>query len=372
MSDTDLTPDTDATQQTLTDSVNANTVVTAYAHAMLNVQLNEIPGLDTQPDWFNTMKTNLAIAQTNANEWINTIGPNIFATVPQSIINYSNTFTAATNEVLTIIDAAGSSPSDDQKTQILELLNATLTRLDQQKTSVSAAYDSVVAFNTLIETDETNLVDGQDGANAAILTDGDAVLDIQSKIDKFTAKFATDKQLATTAEIGLGVGIFIAVAGFALAVATGGAAAPLVVGAIGVVVTGAAIAGTVVWNQDMSDDLKEINDAQNELDAENAQISALQTIVSAASTLVSENQGAQAALSTILDMYETLSQKMSSVITDLTNAEADEVASILQKLDIETAQTAWSQLTDFATQIESLTITVQENVDAPEDDSQVA
>ena len=58
MSDTDLTPDTDATQQTLTDSVNANTVVTAYAHAMLNVQLNEIPGLDTQPDWFNTMKTN--------------------------------------------------------------------------------------------------------------------------------------------------------------------------------------------------------------------------------------------------------------------------------------------------------------------------
>jgi hypothetical protein len=367
-----LAPDTDQTQQDLADNLNANTIVTAYAHAMLNVQLNPIPGLDSQPDWFDTMQTNLATAKTHADSWVEDLGPRLFATIPQSIINYNNTFLNATNDILGIIKDAGGNPTEAQKNSIIELLQATLARLDQQKSTITTAQSDLVTFSENIQTDHDNLLDGNNGAIEALHEDQDKVIEIQGKINKLNQQLAKDKQLATVAEIGIGVGIFLAVAGFALAVATGGAAAPLVVGAVGVIATGAAIAGTVVWNDDITQDLKDINDAQNELDAEQAQVSALQTIISTVEGLVTLNESAQTALSQILDMYETLSQKMTSVISDLEQAQADEVGGILQKLDIESAQTAWGQLEQFAEKVEALSITNQGTIDAPQEETSAA
>ncbi|MDK2596903.1 HBL/NHE enterotoxin family protein [Pseudoalteromonas obscura] len=367
-----LAPDTDQTQQNLADNLNANAIVTAYAHAMINVQLSPIPGLDSQPDWFDTMQTNLTTAKEHADFWIEDLGPRLFATIPQSIINYNNTFINATNDILGIIKDAAGNPTDAQKNSIIELLQATLTRLEQQKSTIKTAQSDLVTFSEDIQTDHNNLLEGNNGAIAALHEDQDKVIEIQGKIVELNQRLAKDKTLATVSEIGIGVSIFLAVAGFALAIATGGAAAPLVVGGVGVVATGAAIAGTVIWNDDITQDLKDINDAQNELDAEQAQVSALKTIICTVEGLVMLNESAQTALSQILDMYETLSQKMTAVISDLEQAQADEVGGILQKLDVESAQTAWGQLEQFAEAVEQTSMINQGTMDAPQEETTAA
>ncbi|MBZ0092212.1 MAG: HBL/NHE enterotoxin family protein [Sulfuricellaceae bacterium] len=360
-----LAPDTEQTKQQLTDNLNSNQVVTAYSLALLNVSLNPIPGLNPQPDWFDTMQTNLAAAKQSGQYWIDTLGPQLFSTVPQSIINYSDTFNADTGFILQILKDCNYNPGTDQKDQILALLNNTLQELDTQQGAIVDAQTALVAFSQTVSEQHQQLVDGNNGALAALQEDQDQVIGIQGQIADLNAKLAADSTLATTSEVGLGVGIFIAVAGFALCVATGGLAAPAVVGGAGVVGAGLGIAGTTVWNIDKTNDLKNIQKEQNLLSAENAQISALQTIISTTGTLTTANESAEAALVAIKAMYETLAQKMQATINNVEAADNADIPGILQAAKITTAQTDYDQLTAFATQIEDLSVTNQGVIPAP-------
>jgi hypothetical protein len=366
---TPMAPDPSTTQSTLTDAYNANNIITAYCQALANIQLNWVSGPSqppTPPDWFTALQAALATAQTHATTWITSLGPQIFSTVPQSIINYSNTFTAATNDILNIINGLpqGTDPTAAQQQQINALIGAILSVLQTQSQSVTTVQTLLTTFQTNVQGDNTALVTGQNNAQNAVTIDQGTLQSIQAQINQVQQEIAADSKLAEESEIGLGVAIFIVVVGIALTVATAGAAAPILVG-VGVVAVGLAIAGTVIFSQKVNSDIQQLYSLQSELSAEQAQVASLQGIVNSITALVQANEAAQTAISAVADAWSVLEAKLSAVQTQLNNAEAGDVLPIIESLDLQTAQTDWAQLTAFATNMQNNGITVQPPIQQP-------
>jgi len=353
-----MAPDTQATKDTLTTSTNANFLITAYAHALLNTQIVKISG---QGSWYDTFNANLLVAQQHAQLWVETLGPQVFGTVPQAIINYSNTFTLATNDILDILSKIQGVPTAAQQTQINQLIDAVLAQLTEEQTTIQQIQASLQNFATDVQNDHTNLLTGQNSAEQQVLIDQTELAKIQAKINGIQDKIKSDSQKAMYSEIGLGVAIFVMVVGIALAVATGGATAPLVVAGVGLLGIGGAIAGTVIFSQDVSKDYDDLSVQMQAYSDEQKQVAALQGITNSIDSLVQANEAATQAISSVLDTWATLSIKLTSVSADLQKAEAKDVPAIIESLDLQAAQAAWNQLVDFAQgmQKSAQSITVQ-------------
>lgn len=376
-----LSPDAGQTTNTLTDQYNANNTITAYCHALLNIQLNwNTSTQGPQPQWFTDLSTGLTTAQQHAALWLTgvpnppgggapilPIGPTIFATIPQAIVNYGNTFTAATNDVLNIVNslAPGQSLSSDQHTEINKLIAALIATLQVQQAQIADVQGQLDTFAADVQADHTNLLTGQNAAEAAVKIDNDKITTIKAQIALVQTKIQADSKAAMASEIGLGVAIFMVVVGVALAVATEGAAAPLVLAGIGVLGVGGAIAGTVIFSKDVNDDLNQIYQLQSELSDDQRQVTALNGIISSVTSLVTANEAATKALSDVQNMVAVLLKKLQSVLADLQQAAAPDVPAILEGLDIQTAQLAWTQLVAFATNIQTNAITVQAPITQP-------
>lgn len=340
-SGTALAPDTDATVSTLTDATNSIASISAYAHALLNIVLT--PATTPPPSWFGPLSTNLAAAQTHAQTWIETLGPAVSSTVPQAIINYSNLFTVATNDIVNILTESGGEPDEAQQKQITQLFNMILTELRSDKQTVLDIQTQLQTFSANIQTDHTNLVTGSNSALADVALDETTIATIQGQIAQVTADMAAQNAKALSSEIAIGVGIFIAIAAFALAVATAGATAPLLVGTVAVLGVGAAIGTAVVYSQKAADDLVKLTGLQSSLSDEQRQVVSLNALVASVNTIVTENEAAQTAMTAVLTTWSTLEGKLVSVLNDLQNNKYPLL------IDIGTAQLAWSQLVTFAT-----------------------
>lgn len=375
-SDTDdsstLAPDTTDTTDTLTDAYNANTTITAYCHSLLNTSLTwNTSTQGAQPDWFTTLAEGLATAQDHANVWlvgtaatddtpaVEALGSAVFSTVPQTIINYGDTFMAATNNILSVMAAVGdtNTPTAQQQAEINALIEALISQLQAQQTTLTSIQTQLQTFATDVQNDYNTLETGQNNASEAVDLLEEDEASIQAQINLVTEELTKDSALATSSEIGLGTGIFVVVAAAALAVATDGATVPLLVCAVGVITTGAAIAGTVVFSDKVNDDLKKLYSLQEELSDEQRQVSALSGMMTTLQTLIDANTDAQTAISDVMNMWSVLEAKLAAVLTDLEDAETNQMA-ILEELDIETAQTAWTQLVEYAGYMETGNITV--------------
>ncbi|HEY1017109.1 MAG TPA: HBL/NHE enterotoxin family protein [Herpetosiphonaceae bacterium] len=352
-----LAPATDATQEVLTDHYNANNTITAYAHALQNIQLN--PVSDEPQDWFTNLQGSLTTAQQHAQSWVTDLGPQVFSKVPQSIINYTNIFMPATQQILDILKNIHGVPTPEQQSDINALIDAQLQTLGAEKQTILDLQAKLVQFANDIQADHTNLLTGENDAQKAVAIDETDMQKIQAKINDVQNQIQLDSKLALSSEIGLGVAIFIVVVGVALAVATEGAAAPLVAIGIGVLATGGAIAGTVIFSKKVSEDLDKLHDLQQQLSDEQAQVAALNGITSSVQSLVAANEQATKAMSDVLETWQTLEDKLQSVLDDLQKAEAPNLPAIIESLDIQTAQTAWGQLSDFATKMQQNSVTVQ-------------
>jgi hypothetical protein len=339
-----LAPDTTTAQTQLTTTLNANTVITAYCHALQNAVVQP---LDGQGSWYDTFNASLKIAQGHAQTWVNTLGPAVFATIPQTIINYSNTFIPGTNDILQILSEIQGVPTPQQQQQINDLINAILVTLQDQQKTLTSTYTDLQGFMNTVQSDHTALLSGQNSAQNQVLIDQTQLAKIQAKINSIQQQIQSDSQKALISEIGLGVAIFVTIAAIALTVATGGIAAPIAI-AVGVIGIGAAIAGTVIFSKEVSKDFDDLYAEQKELTDEQAQVSALNGITTSINTLVQANEAATTALSDVLKTFSVLEQKLQSVVTDLKNAEAPNVPAIIESLDLQAAQTAWGQLVTFA------------------------
>lgn len=356
-SNNNVAPDPQGTQQTLTDGANANATITAYAHALQNCIITPIEG---HLDWYKTFNNDLKQAQEHAKVWVDTLGPLVFAQVPQSIINYGNTFSTATDNIISILSSLPPSkaPTSDQQQQINDLINALLVVLLDEKTKILDVHKQLQEFATNIHNDHTSLLEGQNSARQQVQLEQKQVDLINAQINKIKAQLQTDNTSATASEIGLGVAIFITVAAIGLAVATAGAAAPLIAVGIGVIGVGASIAGTVIFSEKVKADIEELYKQQAALSDEERQVCALQGITESIQSLVTQNEAATKAVSNVLDTWAVLETKLQSVLDDLQKAEASHVPAIIEKLDLQTARKAWDQLVAFADRMQRTEIRV--------------
>lgn len=364
-----LAPDPASTQATLTSGTNANLVITSYAHALQNTQIAQLTG---QGDWYNEFNGNLLLAQQHAQTWVQTLGPKVFSTVPQAIINYSDTFTPAIDDILQILSTIDGVPTPDQQKNITGLINAVLDVLKQERTKLQDVSAALTAFSTRVQTDHGNLLDGQNSAQVAVNLDTTQLGIIQTQINGIQDKIQSDSKKAMEAEIGIGMAIFITAVMITVAVATEGAALPLVAVGVGVLGIGGAIAATVIFSEDVKADLEELGDAMQQFSDEQKQVAALTGITNAINAVVTANAAATEAISSVLDTWAVLGTKLASVIADLNKAEAHHVLAIVEALDLQAAQTAWGQLVTFATGMQTSANSIQVNTVASPPQQQAA
>jgi hypothetical protein len=368
-----LAPDVNDAQAKLTASLNATQAVSAYCHALLNTAI--FPPAVSQMNWAD-FQSNLGVAQTHAQYWVDTLGPVVSAKVPQGIINYGSTFTNATNDIVNIISSAPNNiPTPDQSKEILQLVQALLDALRAEKVVVEAIhgtsplltlgqpYDGPVTtleqFSAAVQGDYTRLKTGKDDVQTASGLNQQQIDSINTQITKLQQEISTANKIATASEVGLGLGLFLAVASIGLAIVTGGVGA-MVVGAVAVVGVGGAIASTAVFSVEADKEVAELHQEQQALSDDQKIATALSGITNSVDGLITQNEMATEAMTAVLTMWLVLEGKLEAVIVELQAADADP-AGILQALDIQTAQTRWSQLTEFATQMQEVAsgVTVQ-------------
>lgn len=339
-----LAPDTTATTTTLTAVANAVATVNAYANALNQTVLTPIPGAG---NWFADFNASLGVAQSHGNTWLQTLGPQAFSQVPQAIMNYSDIFNNATTDVLNLLATISGTPTPKQRNSIVQLLSATLTELTTTQDKLGQIQTSLQGFTADVQSDFTALNSGQTSAENEVAIDTIQLKIIQSQINATNVKIKADSNKALASEIGLGVAIFVTIAAVALAVATDGATAPLIVAGIGVLGVGGAIAGTVIFSEDVKADYQQLEQEQSSLTDEQRQVSALKGLITASTELLAESKDAQSAMASLLDAWAVLVAKLQSVVTDVTDAEAADLPALIATLDLQTAQTAWTQLTAF-------------------------
>jgi DNA repair exonuclease SbcCD ATPase subunit len=348
--DQDVSVNTAAAQQTMADQLDSLSVVTSYAHAIGNTIIN--PVTSPPEDWYAPLNANLQEAKSHALVWIRDIAPKIGSEVPQTIINYNNTFKAATDEMLRILGNK-QTLTNDEKLAIIDLIEATLDTLNDQKSKIDSVQKQIVTLSDQFASDHTKLTQGRDSAAKAVQSAEEERARIENKIAELQTELADARQKVTVSGIGLGLGIFLAVAAFALAVATGGAGL-IVAGAVGVVGVGTAATFTGIFSAKINRLLDEIVQEQGKLENKKKQITALKGLLSTMESLKSNNENAKVALTHISTMWNTLNEKLESVITDLKNADGEAVKAAVRRMNINAARTSWNDTADWAKQIQNL------------------
>lgn len=347
--ETDLSVQTEHAKTALAEKLDALSIVTAYSHALINVVIN--PATTPPEPWFTTLNENLGTAKQHAQTWLTDIAPKVGSVIPQSIINYNNTFNLAAEEILRILDGKKVLSSDDKR-NIIDLIEATLGVLEEQQSAVTSVQNKIVTLSDHFQEDHERLVSGENGAARAVqLAEADQVR-IGTKIEELQSSLAAARMKVTASGIGLGLAIFVAVAAFALAVATGGAGL-IVAGAVGVVGIGAAATTTGVYSAEVSSLIREIAEEQQRFENNKRQVLALKGLLGTVESLRQHNESAKSALTTVQTMWANLENKLNAVLTNLKGHKIDD-STVLQRLNLNAARKAWKDTADFAQQTQSL------------------
>lgn len=350
--DHDTSVNTEAAKNVMADQLDSLSVVTSYAHALGNTIINPV---STPPEsWYAPLNTNLLNAKAHALTWITDIAPKVGSEIPQTIINYNNIFMAASDEILSII-ANKSTLTNEEKFQVIELIEAVLETLNVQKSKVEDVKDKIVTLSTHFAEDHDKLVTGKDSIAKAVGLAEQEQLTIENKIAELQTELADARAKVTVSGIGLGASIFLAVAAFALAVATGGAGTALIVaGAVGVIGVGTAATFTGIFTAQISRLIEEIAEKQRALEDKKKQVTALKGLEETMKSLQVNNEAAKVALTNIATMWSTLNGKLESVLKDLKAAQGDAIGVAVRRMNLNAARKNWKDTSDWAQKIQDL------------------
>ena len=283
--------------------------------------------------------------------WLTDIAPALGAKVPQTILDYNNTFLIAAAEIQRILNGKDVLTPGEQR-QVLDLIEATLDSVNDQESQVASIKSKLVTLATDFHADHDKLVTGQNSAAKAVeLADSDRVR-MEGRIAELQTKLEQTRQKVTASGIGLGLAIFVAVAAFALAAVTGGAGL-LVVGAIGVIGVGAAATFTGIFTHEISELISEIHDEQVRLENKKRQVAALRGITTTVNSLREKNEAAKASLTSIQTMWATLAAKLEAVSKNLKKG-GEAATTAAKRMNIATATKSWNDTAEWAKKIQDL------------------
>lgn len=296
-----LTPDVNKTQQDVQQTMQAETPITIYSAAMRY----QVEPLLKQPlpDWFAPIKSQLDSAVGHARTWQDSLCGTISATVPQAIIDYNSTFQDQTDQLLNVmteIQMGGGTATPQQQQQSSQLLGVLLTGLGTEQSTLAGLNQQLVALMDDLQGDHTNLVAAEATITSEITTGGEL-------IQSLTADLGNDF--------------------------------------LDTQVSGPCDVVSVQIKESIQLTIKQQAGSYTEL---------LPYVIARAvlQKLAGDSESATQALSAVMTSWQLLQDIMQDVIHDLQKATGAQVLPLLKQLDIQTAQAAWAQLEQFASQLQ--------------------
>jgi len=296
-----LSPDVNKTQQDIQQTMQAETPITIYSAAMryqVEPLLNQ-----PLPSWFAPIKAQLETAVAHARTWQDSLCGSITATVPQAIIDYNTTFQDQTDQLLNVmteIQMGGGTATPSQQQQSTQLLNGLLSGLGTQETSLGGVNTQLVSLMDDLQNDHTNLVNSAATITSEITTGGELIQSLQADL----GNDFLDTQVAGPCSVVM-----------------------------------------VQIKESINLTIKQQAGSYTEL---------LPYVIARAvlEKLTGDSETATQALSTVLTSWQLLQDMLQDVIHDVQKATGDQVLPLLKQLDIQTAQAAWAQLEEFASQLQ--------------------
>ncbi|MFZ2470311.1 MAG: HBL/NHE enterotoxin family protein [Methanothrix sp.] len=288
-----LSPDVIKTKLSVNASLSAVTQVSIYSQSLISA----VPAFpEPIPDWIAPAKDHITKAQENAENWLNNICTDTVKTVPQAIVDFNHSFQENVECLLDAIDKSDAK----RATTILEALSGEISRQHSHlflvQKNLLSFYDDLSQQVRYLDEDisliDKHIKSGSEMVKEIQVTFSDVFIRSQA-LDPCNIIVDIDERILITT-IGMTKG--------------NPAIIPLV--------------------------LTEILFKQ----------------------LLQQGQDEAIVFSNVLNIWETLQLKYSSVIRRLKDAEAEKVSSILKTLDIQTAKKGWAELADFASKMGCCTI----------------
>lgn len=338
---------TDSQQKTQASFLSLQ-VITASCHAILNTTFTPP---DVKPTWFDSLNAKLDVAKTHASDWIDNIAPQLTAGIPNQVIDYASTFKASVEAIEQL--AADNPGASGAKNPIVMEAAEILTNLASQ---VQGSIKDVDGMAATLKTWGDAMQKSHDDLSSGAADIQNAIVDLQTDVtsmnnaiqNNLDAIQALNKQLVY-AQIAVGVGIFMLVAGVAICVASVGTAA-WVGGGIAVVGAAGIIGGAVTWGviqKQINDDYSDIAKEQKQKSADQRQIVALQGIALATNQTVSSIETATSTLSDFRTSWALYQDELNGVLQKL-NSGASMSSIIMEKVFADAAQNEWALAVQYA------------------------
>ncbi|WP_157969687.1 alpha-pore-forming cytotoxin MakA [Pseudomonas huaxiensis] len=338
-------------------SYNAAQLITFACHAVDNtVFVSPTP----QPSWFDTLNGELGVAQTLAQQWIDTLGPDVSKTIPLQVIDFGSDFTAATNAILQIVqqNPTASGATNPYVIEVQTIIQQTLLPPIQAViTQMTQTNTDLVTWGNSMQTAHNNLVSGATNIQSAETQLQADIGQMNAAIAALNAEITQENQAIAASAAGIGIGIFALVVGVALAPETGGAS--LLVG--GVIGAAGIIGGGVTWGvmqSKINDQFNQIAADQQELNDDQRQLVALQGLQMASDGAVASIELATQALSKLMTQWGTLQGELQGVVTQLQSAEA-QLSTITEGIFTQAAVTEWTQAIATANNLVNAQVPIQ-------------
>jgi hypothetical protein len=342
------------TQQNLVDYFNAVAKVNNYAYAITQTSL---PVINQPPQYYADFTTEFSPAKAHVLVWTNSIFPNMLS-LPRSILDTKFLFELNESSLQQTLEYLQKNPtSTDAKNTLNRILTLMQQNIKAQITVVEGIETNLNTFATQLVTDATTLNDMATQALEAAGADQAQINKLNQDIDTLNNDINNLNLWIKVSMVGTDLSIFISLIGVAVASLTtggvGAAVAIIIFGAIGGV---ASAVGQIVIKQKIQDDQNTIENDSKQVSSLNQDVIALQALNKQFEYLVTANQVAQEALTTIKTMWTNLDNDLGDVIKDLTDFGTDVTsAQYAQALaDLTAAQTAWNEVVTFATALQGI------------------
>lgn len=353
----DLTPAPDNMEGSTGQAFTAEQLITMACHAVANTVFAP---LTPKPAWFDDLNSKLQVAITLANQWINTIDPQISKAIPLQVINFGPTFTATTAAILQIVEQNPDAHGADNQ-YVLEIKNliaeALLPAIEDAVNNIDAAAGQLQTWGQQIQTAHNDLESGATNIQSTVIALKGDVDKMNNAISSLRTEIDNENKAIAASAAAIGIGVFALVVGIALAPETGGAS--LVIG--GAIGAAGIIGGSVTWGimqHKIDQQFDEISKDQQELADDQRQIVALNGLSLATNSAVGNLELASSSLSKLRTQWGVFQGELQGVIQKLESAE-EAISTIVQGVFTTAAVTEWNEAMETANALANRKIEVQ-------------
>ncbi|MDD7805164.1 MAG: HBL/NHE enterotoxin family protein [Endozoicomonas sp. (ex Botrylloides leachii)] len=354
-----------STQQSTQSAFLAVHVITAQCHAILNTQF--IPP-DVKPDWFDDLNAKLDTAKSVAKDWVDNLAPEVSASIPAQVIDYGATFDASVTAIHELYDQDPTASGSDNPSivEVKAVMQNLSTEVGKKQAVVTTMQGKLKTWGIQMQSAHDDLVTGASNIQKTIVDLQTDIENMDNAIANNRAAIAKLNKDLVYAQVAIGVGVFMLVAGVALTVATAGTAA-VVSGGIAALGAASIIGGGVTWGViqgQIDDDYSKIAQEQKQKTEDQQQIVALQGLSNASSAVVSAIELSTSTLSDFETTWKLFDDELQGVIDKLDSG-ADMSSIIMEKVMTDAAKNEWDDAVELAKQLSDATVTVESKAITP-------